>query len=222
MQTFATPAAITAVLSVPAGRIRLVASDRADTTVAIAPADPAKNRDVKAAEQTTVEFADGVLRIQGPTTNQYFGPTGAVAATVELPAGSPVEVKAASVELRATGRFGEVCVASDHGSITLDEAASARLTTVAGDIAVGRVTGPAQIRTSKGDIRITEAVRGTVTLRTDSGDISVGAAAGVSASMDAGTSHGRILNALKSVGGGADQLVIHATTSDGDITARSL
>ncbi|MFB8183346.1 DUF4097 family beta strand repeat-containing protein [Streptomyces sp. NPDC055966] len=222
MPTFTTPVSITAVLAVPAGNVRFTATDRADTAVEITPADPTKSRDSKAAEQTTVDCTDGVLRIQGPARNQYFGPTGAIEASVQLPAGSHVEVKAASVELRAVGRFGNVTVAGEHGSIDLDEAASVRLTTVAGDVAVGRVTGPAEIRTSKGDISITEAVRGSVTLRTDAGNISVGAAAGVSASLDAGTSHGRIRNSLKSAEGGADQLVIHATTSDGDITAHSL
>ena len=48
-----------------------------------------------------------------------------------------------------------------------------------------------------------------------------GAAAGVSASLDAGTAYGRIHNALKNTEGTAD-LNIHATTTQGDITARSL
>ena len=69
-----------------------------------------------------------------------------------------------------------------------------------GDVEVGRLNGPAEISTARGDIRITEAVRGTVVLRTQSGDITVGAAAGVSATLDAGTSHGRISNALKNDG----------------------
>jgi hypothetical protein len=63
-------------------------------------------------------------------------------------------------------------------------------------------------------------VRGTVVLRTLSGDITVGAAAGVSAALDVGTGHGRISNALKN--DGIAGLDIRATTSDGDITARSL
>ena len=57
-------------------------------------------------------------------------------------------------------------------------------------------------------------------LRTQTGDVSVGAAHGVSASLDAGTGHGRIHNALKNDGAAA--LDIHATTGYGDITARSL
>jgi hypothetical protein len=64
-------------------------------------------------------------------------------------------------------------------------------------------------------------VRGTVVLRTQAGDVSVGAAHGVSASLDAGTSYGRIHNALKNTEGAAD-LNIRATTAYGDIVARSL
>jgi hypothetical protein len=52
------------------------------------------------------------------------------------------------------------------------------------------------------------------------GDITVGAAAGVSASLDAGTGHGRVSNALKN--DGTTGLDIRATTNHGDITARSL
>lgn len=63
---------------------------------------------------------------------------------------------------------------------------------------------------------------GTVTLRTEHGGISVDAARGVSASLDAGTSYGRIHNALVNTDGAAARLDIHATTAYGDITARSL
>jgi hypothetical protein len=118
MQKFDTPAPISAVLDIPAGRVRLIAVDRADTTVEVLPADASKGRDVKAAEQTKVVYGDAVL------------------------------------------------------------------------------------------------------LRTQSGDISVGAAAGVSAALDAGTGYGRISNALKN--DGTAGLDIHATTYHGDIAARSL
>src|SRR5262249_24097899 len=116
---------------------------------------------------------------------------------------------------------GDVTLDSAHGAVKVDEAASAHLTTVAGDISVGRLGGSAEISTAKGDIRIAEAVRGTVVLRTQAGDVTVGAAQGVSASLDAGTTLGRIQNALKNTEGAAD-LNIHATTAYGDIVARSL
>ncbi|OON78865.1 DUF4097 family beta strand repeat-containing protein [Streptomyces tsukubensis] len=224
MQKFDTPTPVTAFLDIPAGRIQFIAAQRTDTTVEILPVNPAKSRDAKAAERTTVEFSDGVLRIAAaPTKHPILGTSsGYVEVTVQLPAGSRVEAKAASAEFRGVGRLGDVALEAPHGSIKLDETASARLTLLAGDISVGRLNGPAEISTQRGDLRVTEAVHGTVTLRTQSGDVSVGAARGVSASLDAGTAYGRIHNALKNTEGAAAGLHIHASTSHGDITARSI
>jgi hypothetical protein len=221
MQKFDTLAPIAAIIEIPAGRIRLIAADRADTTVEILPADPSSRRDAKAAEQASVGYVDGALRIETPAKKQVLGSSGSIEVTIQLPAGSRVEAKAATADLRGVGRLGDVAFDGSHGAIKLDEAASVRLTTDAGDISVGRLNGPAEISTGKGDIRIDEAARGTVVLSTKAGEISVGAAAGVSASLDAGTSHGRIHNSLKSAEGAA-ALMIQATTAQGDITARSL
>jgi DUF4097 and DUF4098 domain-containing protein YvlB len=224
MQKFDTPAPISAVFDTQAGRVRVIAADRTDTTVEVRPANPARNRDVKLAEQTTVECADGILRItaKAATKNRILGPSGSVEVTVQLPSGSHVEAKAAGTEFRGVGRLGEVAVDGAQGRVKLDEAAGAHLAVLAGDVTVGRLTGPAEVSTQKGDIRIDEAVRGTLTLRTQQGQISVGAARGISAALDASTSFGRIHNALKNSDGAAADLKIHATTAHGNITARSL
>ncbi|MCX5524798.1 DUF4097 domain-containing protein [Streptomyces bobili] len=221
MQKFATTAPISAILDIPAGRIQFIAADRADTTVEILPADPSRSRDAKTAEQATVAYADGVLRITASAPgNRLTGPSGAVEVTVQLPAGSRVEAKAASAELRGVGRLGEVVFEGAYRQIKIDEAEGVRLTAIDGDVEVGRLNGPAEISTARGDIRIAEAVRGTVVLRTQSGDISIAAATGVSAALDAGTGLGRVSNALKN--DGTTELDIRATTSHGDIAARSL
>ena len=221
MQTFDTPTTVTAVVDIPAGHVTFIAADRSDTTVDVRPLNASKGRDVKAAEQTTVAFADGVLRVTGEVTNQAFGGSGSVEVTVQLPAGSRVETKAASTQLRGVGRLGDVVVESAHGDVKLDEAASARLATQAGDITVGRLTGPGQLRTAKGNLTVDEATRGALVLDTQLGDVTVGAAAGVTASLDAGTTLGRVRNALTSTGGDV-ALEIRATTALGDIAAHSL
>lgn len=221
MQKFDTTAPVTAVLDIPAGRIRFIAADRADTTVEVRPADASRSRDVEAAERIEVAYGDGVLRIAAPAAgNRVLGGSGSVEVTVQLPAGSHVEAHAAAAELRGVGRLGDVAFDGAYRRIKIDEAASVHLTAIEGDIEIGRLGGPSKISTARGDIRIAEAARGTVVLDTRSGDISVTAAAGVSAALDAGTAHGRVSNALKN--DGTAELDIRATTSHGDITARSL
>ncbi|MFB4304603.1 DUF4097 family beta strand repeat-containing protein [Actinomadura sp. GTD37] len=217
MSMFATPAPIAAAFDIPAGRLQVIAADRTDTAVEVRPADASKGRDVKAAERTTVEYADGVLRVHAPSGNRE---SGAVEVTVQLPAGSRIEARAAGTEFRAVGRLGDVVFDGAYRHIEIDEAAGVRLTATDGDVEVGRLGGSADISTLRGDIRIAEAAGGTVVLGTRSGDISVGAAAGVSASLDAGTSYGRVINSLKN--DGTTGLDIRATTSRGDIAARSL
>ncbi|MEU3351601.1 DUF4097 family beta strand repeat-containing protein [Streptomyces sp. NPDC037389] len=219
MQKFDTPAPVFAVLDIPAGRVQFIAADRAVTTVEVLPANVSKSRDVKAAEQTEVTYVDGVLRIETRAPkNQYFGPSGAIEVTVQLPAGSRVDAKTAAAELRGVGRLGDVTFEGAYRQIKIDEAASLHLTAVDGDVEVGRLNGPAEISTTRGDIRIAEAMLGTVVLRTQSGSISV--ASGASAALDARTDYGSISNALKN--DGTTVLDIRATTSHGDITARSL
>ncbi|MEU5280180.1 DUF4097 family beta strand repeat-containing protein [Streptomyces asoensis] len=222
MQKFDTPAAVLAVLAIPAGRIRVIAADRSDTTVEVLPADASKGRDVKAAEQITVEYGDGVLRVAAaPAKNRILGGSGSVEVTVQLPAGSRVEARADAAEFRGVGRLGDVVVEGGSGSVKLDEADSARLTGLDADITVGRLNGTGEISTQKGSVDIAEAVRGALTLTTRLGDITVGAARGVSASLDAGTGLGRVDNALRNADA-TPGLTIRATTTQGDITARSL
>ncbi|MFE3578808.1 DUF4097 family beta strand repeat-containing protein [Streptomyces vinaceus] len=203
MQKFDTTAPIAVVLDVAAGRVQLIAADRADTVVEVRPANASKSRDVKAAQETAVAFADGVLRIETPVgKHQMLGAPGSVEVTVQLPAGSRVEAKTAAVEFRGVGRLGDVAFEGAQGTVKIDGAAGARITLQAGDVAIGRLGGSAEISTQKGDIE-------------------VGVARGLSASLDAGTSYGRIHNSLSNTDGAA-ALSIRATTAYGDITARSL
>lgn len=223
MQKFDTPTAIRAILEIPAGRVQVIAADRTDTNVEILPADAAKGRDVRAAELTTVEFGDGVLRVKAPAEkNRVLGASGSIEVTVRLPVGSSIELKAAAAEFRGVGRLGAVACEGANGSARIDEAASARVSAHAGDVTIGRLTGPAEISTQKGDIHIDEAASGLVVLRTQMGDVTIAAARGVCATLDAGTGHGRVHNALKNTEGASASLTIHATTGHGDINARSL
>ncbi|GLY05548.1 MULTISPECIES: DUF4097 family beta strand repeat-containing protein [Actinoplanes] len=223
MQRFDTPAPVAAQLDIPAGRIQLIAADRTDTRVEIRPANADDRRDVQAAERVTVDYRDGVLRIiAAKQANRLLGSSGSVDLTVQLPAGSRIDGRTASAEVRGAGRLGDVEFEGAQGSITFDETANAHLSLQSGDVTVGRLGGSGRISTQQGDLRVTEAVGGAVTLSTQHGDITVGAARGTAAALEADTSRGRIVNALRNPEAATTELAIRATTAHGDITARSL
>jgi hypothetical protein len=222
MQKFATPSPVSVVLDIPGGSVRLIAADRADTVVEVLPADASKRRDVKAAQQIEVGYRDGVVTIASPQANRVLGSSGSLRVTIELPAGSRVEGKAGAAELHTVGRLGDIAFEGAYRTVVLEEAASATLQVHAGDVSIARLAGPARIRNGKGDITIAEAHAGTVELRTDMGNLSIAAARGASATLDAGTSYGRIDNTLRNSDGAGAGLTIKATTSHGNITASSL
>ncbi|ACU69347.1 conserved hypothetical protein [Catenulispora acidiphila DSM 44928] len=222
MQKFETPSPVTVVLDIPAGQIRLVAGERADTVVEVLPSEASKRRDAKAAAQTTVEFSGGVLRIATADPHKILGSSGSLDVTIALPAGSRIEGKAGAAELHSTGRLGEVAFDGGYRSVELDEVAGARIKMHMGDVSIAKLTGPAQLRNGKGDITVAEAAGGAVDLRTDMGDLKIAAAPGVSGTLDASSASGRITNALKNSEGAGAGLNIKATTSHGDIIATSL
>src|SRR5688572_5218005 len=127
-QKFDSPSAISATVDIPAGRIQLIASDRADTTVEIRPSDAGKNKDVKAVDGIEVAFADGVLRIEAAKpANRLLGSSGSVEVTVLLPTDSKIDAKSALADFRGVGRLGDVTIEAAQGSIKLDETATAHL-----------------------------------------------------------------------------------------------
>jgi len=222
MQKFQTPTPITVVLDIAAGQIRLVATERTDTTVEVLPSDASKRRDAKAAEQTAIEFADGVLRIATADPNKVLGSSGSLDVTIALPTGSRIEGKAGAAELYSTGRLGTVSFDGAYRTAELDEIGGGTIKMHMGELSIAKLTGSAELRNGKGDITVAEAVAGSVELRTDAGSLSIAAARGVSGTLDASTGYGRVANAMQNSEGAGAGLAVKATTSHGDITATSL
>src|SRR6266545_1640421 len=90
MPTFDTPQPVSARLSLGfvVANVRVTASDRTDTTVDVQPMDASSKADVKVAEQTRIEYADGRLEVRAPKLSTLFGRTGSVDVTITLPSGS--------------------------------------------------------------------------------------------------------------------------------------
>jgi DUF4097 and DUF4098 domain-containing protein YvlB len=177
MPSFDTPQPISVNAHVDAGSIQFSAFDRADTVVDVAPRDPNKDQDVRAAEQTEVTYSGGKLHIRTPKQRYLLGRTGTVDVTVELPAGSQVEATGAWAEVRGEGRLGEVRVKVSSGDVRLDTTGPLHLTASHGSITVERVEGPAEITTSSGSMRV-GTVTGVAVLKNSHGTTSVGDIAG--------------------------------------------
>jgi hypothetical protein len=177
MPSFDTPEPISATAHVEAGSIRFAAGDRPDTLVEVRPRDPERDQDVRAAEQTEVTCAGGVLTVRTPRQRSLLGRTGTVDVTVELPTGSRVEVTGAWAQVFGEGRLGEVRVKTSSGDVRLDATGPLHLTASHGSITVDRVEGTAEITTSSGSLRV-GTVDGPAVLKNSHGTTTVGTATG--------------------------------------------
>jgi hypothetical protein len=176
MPSFDSPEPISVTAHVGAGSLRLTASDRLDTVVDVQPASPKRDKDVRAAEQTEVTYVSGVLTVR-TKERRIIGPTGAVDVTVELPAGSRIDVTGSWTQVLGEGRLGEVRVKTSGGDVRLDATGPLHLTASHGSITVERVEGMAEITTSSGSLRV-GTVDGPAVLKNSHGSTTVGAAVG--------------------------------------------
>jgi hypothetical protein len=179
---FDTPEPILASIDITGGEVWIGASDRSDTVVEVRPRNESEDLDVQTAKDTQIDYAHGRLLVKAPRNKGrwwLFGwdyGRGAVEVTIELPAGSRVDIDAIVAEVHCQGRLGETRVKSSSGATRLDQTGRLRLRT-AGDITVERADGQADVTTADGDIWIGE-IDGPAALSTSNGDITVGEAHG--------------------------------------------
>ncbi|MFJ2834424.1 DUF4097 family beta strand repeat-containing protein [Nocardia sp. NPDC087230] len=206
MNTFPTPQPIAVTVDVLSAGVTVVASDRHDTVVAVRPADAAKKADVRAAEQTRVEFTDGVLTVTTPKNWRTYTPFGgnpSIEVSIEVPTGSRLTGTAGVGRLLGAGELGEC-----------------DLTVSLGDIVVERPLGSVTAKTAKGDIRIGEATRGELRLETSVGELEVGIRPGSGVRLETAATVGTVRNLLAPVAPSGDTVAVYARNSLGNIVIR--
>ncbi|MFE5816311.1 DUF4097 domain-containing protein [Streptomyces sp. NPDC056479] len=176
MPSFDTPDAISVTAYVYAGSIQLTAGDRVDTVVEVRPRDPKKDLDVRAADQTEVAYASGVLTVSTPKAN-LFGRGGTVDVTVGLPTGSNIDMTGAGTRVLGEGRLGEVRVNTSAGDVRLDTTGPLQLKASHGTSTVDRIEGLAEITSSTGNVRV-GIIDGPAVLKNSHGTTTVGAVTG--------------------------------------------
>ena len=179
MPTFDTREPISATVDVVTGDVRITAGDVATTVVEVRPSDLGNKEDVRAAEQTRVEFTNGALLVRAPKFRSWSPRShgGSIDVTIELPAGSQLTPRARWPTSTSTGRLGDSRLKSGLGRIELDTAAKLNVKSGAGDITVGRATGHAEISTGTGEIRV-GTLDGSAVIKNSNGATSVGVAGG--------------------------------------------
>ena len=176
MPTFDTPEPITATIDLAIGDVRISAGDPGATLVEMRPTDPSDEEDLKAAEQTRVEYADERLLVKAPKLRSWLSKRGgSIDVTIALPAGSHVHGTLGLGDVHCDGRLGDCRIKTGLGRIRVDSADTLNLRTGAGDITVDRATGRAEVTTGSGDVRLGELDRGAV-IKNSNGDTWVGVA----------------------------------------------
>jgi hypothetical protein len=213
MPAFDTAGPVTVAIDLPAGDVRIAATDRADTTVEVTPSDPGRDADVQAARETRVEHLGGdiVIRAPKPRGLRMIGRPGFVDITVGLPAGSRLRVEASAAAVHATGRLDDCRITTGAGEVELEETGPLYVSTGIGAVLVTKVTGRAETRTGSGRIRLAE-LDGPAVVKDSNGSIWVGRVTG---ELRATTDNGEVI--VDQPGAG-----VTASTANGDVRIGAL
>jgi len=182
--TFSTPTAITVTLDLYVADVRIAASDRTDTVVEVRPSDPGKAADVKAAENTRVEY-DAATRSLTVVTrkprNRFVNFSSkrpeSIDLLIEVPTDSDLRAEAVIGEFQSAGVLGTVALKTEIGGVRLAQTGPVNVRTGVGEITVEEVSGAAEVTCGSGVIRI-GAVDGVAEVSNSNGKAIVGEVTG--------------------------------------------
>ena len=179
MPTFDTPEPISATIDLVIGDVRITAGDRDTTVVEVRPSDPSNDEDLKAAEQTRVEYANGQLLVKAPKLRSWLPGQHRRLGRRDGRAARRLERarRAGSWRTSTPTAGSATCrIKTGLGRIRVDEADTLSLKSGAGDITVDRATGDAEVTAGSGDVRVRE-LDGSAVIKNSNGDTWVGVAA---------------------------------------------
>ena len=184
LSNFNTPSPIAVAFDLYVADVRFAVSDRADTIVEVSPSNPNKAADVKAAENTRVEYDDATRTlsiVSRKPLNRFVNFSSkrpeSIDVVIQLPTDSDVRGEADLGDFQADGVLGTVVFKTDFGAVHLAETGPLDLRSGFGAITVEGVSGSAEVRTGSGDIRV-GAVDGTAEVSNDNGKVRVGVVTG--------------------------------------------
>ena len=184
LSNFSTPSPIAVALDLYVADVRFAVSDRTDTIVEVRPSDPNKAADIKAAENTRVEYDDATRTlsiVSRKPLNRFVNFSSkrpeSIDVVIQLPTDSDVRGEADLGDFQADGVLGTVMLKTDLGAVRLAGTGPLNLRGGVGGINVEGVSGSAEVHSGSGDIQI-GAVDGTADVSTGNGKVRVGVVTG--------------------------------------------
>lgn len=175
MPTFDTPEPITATVTLPIGELRVVATDRPDTTVEVR----STVGDRPHADAVRIELLDRELHVTGRPLGLLAKltpgtPGRSIEVEIALPTGSALTASTGYGDVTAVGRLGDCAVEARYGDVRLEDTARATVSVGYGQARVtGDVEGDAHLTADHGGVQVGR-VGGSATLRSKHGSIRVG------------------------------------------------
>ena len=184
VSNFNTPSPIAVALDLYVADVRFAVSDRTDTIVEVRPSDPNKAADIKAAENTRLEYDDATRTLsivsrkpRSRFVNFSSKRPESINVVIQLPTDSDVRGEAEVGDFQSDGALGTVALKTDLGAVRLAETGPLNLRGGVGEITVEAVGGSAVVHSASNDIRI-GAVDGTADISADNGKVRVGLVTG--------------------------------------------
>jgi DUF4097 and DUF4098 domain-containing protein YvlB len=184
VSNFSTPSPIAIDLDLYVADVHFTASDRIDTIVEVRPSHPDKAADIKAAENTRVEY-DAATRtlsiVSRKPLNRFVNFSSkrpeSIDVVIQLPTDSDVRGEAEVGDFESDGALGAVVLKTGLGAFRLAETGPLNLRSGVGQITVESVSGSAQVNSGSSDIRIS-AIDGAAEVSNGNGKVRFGIVTG--------------------------------------------
>jgi DUF4097 and DUF4098 domain-containing protein YvlB len=182
--TFNTPSPVTVDLDLYVADVRVAASDRADTVVEVRPSNPEKAADIKAAENTRVEYdeATGTLTVASRKPRNRFVTFSvrrpeSIELVIQVPTESDVRGEAEIGDFHAAGVLGAVTLKTGLGAVRLAQTGPVTIRSGVGEVFIEEISGAAEVTSGSGVIEV-GAVDGTAALTNSNGKVRLGVVTG--------------------------------------------
>lgn len=141
------------------------------------PLDPDELRE-KAVEAAEISWSEGTRRLVVRSPEETPLRLVPLVVTVHAPAGSRLELRAGSGDVRVRGRAGDTAAKTGSGDVQLDTVdGDAHVTTGSGQVDAGEVTGRTRAKTGSGDLSLA-TLGGPAEVKVGSGTVRLGGVRG--------------------------------------------